>query len=168
MYIRHTKILLFFIDAAATWTHAIQMTRFTLMQISAKCCKLQSLACQDESCWRVQKTEINRSNSVYNIYIYIYIYIYIFVYACNAITGEEWYHTHYYWNFILVSLSFLLPLLQVDAFLLTAVSVCIRLFDTNHSIQSLTRKYVYCNWKYNLCIFWSFRYTPGQKKYKIK
>ena len=140
MYIRHTKILLFFIDAAATWTHAIQMTRFTLMQMSAKCCKLQSLACQEESCWRVQKTEINKCNSVYNIYI--------FVYACNAITGEEWYHTHYYWIFILVSLSFLLPLLQVDDFLLTVVSVCIRLFDTNDSTQCLTWKCAYYNRKY--------------------
>ena len=59
MYTRHTKIPLIFIDAAATWTHAIQMTRFTLMQMSARCCKFQSLDYQEKSCWRAQKLEIN-------------------------------------------------------------------------------------------------------------
>ena len=149
MYIRQTKILLIFIDAAATWTHAIQMTRFTLMQMSARCCKFQSLAYQEKSCWRAQKIEIN--NCIW------------LQYNCRGVIPCKLL-LNFYFCFVVIFVAFS----QVDAFLLTAVSVCIRLFDTNNSTQSLTRKYVYCNWKYNLCVFWSFRYTPGQKRNKIK
>ena len=44
-------------------------------------------------------------------------------------------------NFYFILLSFLLHLPQADAFLLTAVSTCIRSFDTNNSTQSITRRY---------------------------
>ena len=47
-------------------------------------------------------------------------------------------------KFILVFfnlLPFLLLLLQIDAFLLTVVSACIRLCDADNSTQSLTRIY---------------------------
>ena len=48
-----------------------------------------------------------------------------------------------YSSFIFIFLPYLLPLLQVDAFMLTTVSAGIRPCITKNSFQSLTRMYHY-------------------------